>query len=113
MPKRSADTMSDAIALSSPSGSMSKRARRAAEKRLHQALFGDGKESLKGPPNPQPSPATFLRRQAAILHDLANRGMKPRAYAAEARRLEAKADTLQPTKNPKIERNLPCQPINH
>jgi hypothetical protein len=38
----SADTMVDAIALSSPSGRMSKRARKAAEERLANALFGPG-----------------------------------------------------------------------
>ena len=36
------DTMSDAIALSSPSGRMSKRARKAAQDRITMALFGPG-----------------------------------------------------------------------
>ncbi len=40
LPKRTANTMSEAIALASPSGKMSKRARQAAEKRLSEALFG-------------------------------------------------------------------------
>ena len=38
--KRCADTMSDAIALSSPNGRMSKRARKQAEDRLEMTLFG-------------------------------------------------------------------------
>ena len=40
LPKRDADTMSEAIALSSPSGRMSKRARTQANKRLALMLFG-------------------------------------------------------------------------
>jgi hypothetical protein len=39
MPARTADTMSDAIALSSPNGHMSKRAKDAATARLGRALF--------------------------------------------------------------------------
>lgn len=42
LPPRNADTMSEAISLDSPSGRMSKRARNAANKRHHRALFGDG-----------------------------------------------------------------------
>ncbi len=40
LPKRNADTMSEAIAFSSPSGRMSKRARTQANKRLALMLFG-------------------------------------------------------------------------
>lgn len=47
------DTMSDAIALSSPSGRMSKRARKAATDRLAVALFGPG-SGFSGF-NPEPS----------------------------------------------------------
>lgn len=41
LPPRMADTMSDAIAMSSPNGRMSKRARKVAEKKLSTSLFGE------------------------------------------------------------------------
>lgn len=41
LPARTADTMSDAIALDSPNGRMSKRAKDAASRRLAVALFGE------------------------------------------------------------------------
>jgi hypothetical protein len=93
LPKRTADTMSDAIALSSPDGRMSKRARSAAEKRLRDALFGD--EDLKGGPTPQPSRRERLIAQAARLRDLASRGMSRRKFTKEADRLEAEAARLE------------------
>lgn len=92
LPKRTADTMSDAIALSSPSGRMSKRARKAAEKRLSLALFGPNGIPKKLPP--QPSEAERLLRQAKTLREVAARGMKTRAYNKEADRLEKLAATL-------------------
>src|SRR6185437_2647944 len=50
LPPRTADTMSDAIALSSPSGRMSERARNAATERLGKQLFGEkGLAAPKGP----------------------------------------------------------------
>jgi hypothetical protein len=85
---RSPDTMLDAIALSSPSGRMSKRARKAAEKRLHTALWPDG---FPAPTCPQPSKQERLMRQAKELRDLADRGMKPRAYRRKAEQLEQQA----------------------
>src|SRR5712692_8641170 len=90
-PQRAATTMGEAIAISSPSGRMSKRARAAAISRLGAALF---------PPGIWPSaPAltsrrTQLLRQAAELRELAGRGMKPRAYARAAAQLEQEAATL-------------------
>lgn len=42
LPPRTMDTMSEAIALSSPSGRMSKRAKIAAQNRLAEKLFGPG-----------------------------------------------------------------------
>ena len=69
---RSANTMSDAIALSSPSGHMSKRSRKAAEQRLCMALFGKPEITLadvKGPKPPPMAPiekAAHLRRMAAL-----------------------------------------------
>lgn len=89
--RRSADTMSEAIALSSPSGRMSARARRAAEKRLWQQLFPDG---LPARTTPQPTAREQLLHQAQDLRELANRGMKPRAYRKRAAELEAQAEGL-------------------
>lgn len=93
LPVRSFDTMSEAIALSSPSGSMSKRARDAAQKRFSAALFGPGGLQRPGLPE-QPSEAEYLRRKAADLRDLAARGVKPRAYMKKALELEAQAAAL-------------------
>ena len=93
LPKRTADTMSDAIALSSPSGRMSKRARKAAQDRLALALFGPS--GMPGPKlPPQPSKAESLLREAKNLRELAARGMKPRAFKKEADRLEKLAAEL-------------------
>lgn len=89
LPPRTADTMSMAIALSSPSGRMSKRARAAAEKRLAEALFGTG--GIPRPEPKQPSNKERLLQQAARLRDLAARGMRVSAFTKEAVRLEAEA----------------------
>lgn len=93
LPTRTADTMSEAIALSSPSGCISERARQEADKRLSLALFG---------PNGLPKPSCLeeprwvcLRRQAAELRALAARGMHIRAYPKKAAALEAEADVLE------------------
>jgi hypothetical protein len=91
-PPRTADTMSDAIALSSPSGRMSKRARRQADARLSLALFGP--KGLQREPTPQPSRQEQLLRRAAYLRDLAARGMSRRTFTREANRLEQEARTL-------------------
>lgn len=91
--KRSADTMSEAIAISSPSGRMSKAARKRAVARLSKELFGEG--GLQPPEPEQPTKAESLRRQARELRELAKRGMKPRAYLMKAQELEAKADFLE------------------
>lgn len=87
--RRSLDTMSEAIALSSPSGSMSKRARAAADARLSEKLFGPG--GMKPPGLPaQPSEKERDLRTAAELRALAARGMGPRKNLKEAQRLESK-----------------------
>jgi hypothetical protein len=88
LPERTADTMSDAIALSSPSGRMSKRAGKTAQDRLRRNLFGP--EGIPGPKKLQDIPRheAFLSR-AAMLRDLANRGMSARKYRKEADTLEA------------------------
>jgi len=82
------DTLVEAIALSSPSGRMSRAAKERAQERLRRKLFGDG---LSYPQAKQPSKAKALRRRAAELRELASRGVKPRAYVKEAERLEAEA----------------------
>lgn len=92
LPARTSETMGDAIALSSPSGRMSNRARKAAQERLRVALFG--KEGLQRPSVPQPTKRERLLAQAANLRDLAARGMRPRTFLRDAARLEAEAAAL-------------------
>lgn len=101
--RRTADTMSDAIALSSPSGRMSKRAREAAQRRLAVALFGPNGEAFK-PAEPTErerieAKATALERSAANLRALAERGMKVRAYPKQAARMETEAAALRASIN--------------
>lgn len=93
LPARTADTMSQAIAMSSPSGRMSNRAKGKAQETLRVALFGqDGIPMSRLPP--QPTKQESLRRQAAYLRGLAERGMRPRAFVRDAAALEAQADAL-------------------
>lgn len=94
LPARTAATMSEAIAISSPSGRMSKRARAAATKRLHDALFGTEPYDLRGEA-PQPSKVEKLRRNAAMWRDLAARGMSPRKYNRLADAAEAEANRIE------------------
>ena len=67
IPQRTADTMSEAISMSSPSGHTSKRAQEAAAARLSEALFGPG--GLQRPTCPQPTERERLLRQAEELRD--------------------------------------------
>lgn len=92
LPARSFDTMSEAIALSSPSGRMSKRAREAANKRLSIALFGQN--GLQAPARPQTSKKEQMLAHAKRLRELAARGMSPRKFIKDAEMLEAKAEAL-------------------
>jgi len=78
--------------LISPSGRMSKRARKAAIEREAKTLFAG---IDLNPPIPQPTEAERLRRWAAELRALAEQGMKPSAYAKKAAALEAQAEQLQ------------------
>ncbi len=97
LPLRTADTMSDAIALSSPSGRMSKRARNAAARKLGEALFGPGgatREELMGSGPKPPSEAEYLRQHAARLREFAARGMSPKRFRREADRADARARAL-------------------
>jgi hypothetical protein len=93
LPSRTLDTMGEAIALSSPSGRMSKRARKVAERRLSTALFGEA--GLAPPHVSQGDPVETLLRRARELRDLAARGMRPRAHVKEAERLEAQAEKMR------------------
>jgi hypothetical protein len=87
LPKRTADTMSEAIAISSPNGRVSKRAKEEAVKRLHKVLFGEG--GLQPEPVAQPSERERLLAQIAHLRNLAARGMSTKKFTKEADRLEA------------------------
>lgn len=75
----------------SPSGRVSRRAEAAAKERNRRALFGDG---LAFPQTEQEPTKDRLLRQARTLRELADRGMKPRAYRKEAARLEEEAERL-------------------
>lgn len=98
MPIRSGNTMSDAIALSSPNGRMSKRARAAAEERLRVALFGA--DGLQLNPPEQPDKAAVLRRSANTLRELAGHGMSTRKFLKEAAKLEEQAAALEKAGEP-------------
>jgi hypothetical protein len=94
LPPRTANTMSDAIALSSPNGRLSGRAKAAAMKKLSNDLFGPNGLQHPGLP-PQPQKSESLRRSAATLLDLAERGMRPRAGRRDAAAMLAEADALE------------------
>lgn len=93
LPPRTADTMSDAISLSSPNGRMSNRAKKTAQESLRVALFGQSGLPHPGLPS-QPSKAERLLAQARNLRELASRGMRPRAFVRDAERLEAEASAI-------------------
>ena len=78
-----------------PSGHMSDRARKAGRERASRELFGP--KGLPGPTLPKADEVKALRRQARELRDLANRGMKTRAYSAKAAELEKRAAELEST----------------
>ncbi len=97
LPPRTPDTMSDAIAMSSPNGRMSKRAKQAATDRLAKALFGEHctREDICGSV-PQPSEDERDLRQAARLRHFASLGMSVRKFTREADRLEALVNARKP-----------------
>lgn len=68
----------------SPSGKVSSRARKAAQERAREELFGDG---LAFPQTEQPTERERLLRRIAELEELAGRGMGPRKHWREAKRL--------------------------
>ena len=82
--------MGEAIALSSPSGKMSKQARSAATERLSESLFGKG--GLKKPSFTMTQEKEKERdlNMAKQLRGFAAAGMGPRKHKKEAERLEAK-----------------------
>ena len=75
--------------LLSPSGKMSKAARKRAIQRESSRLFEGVNIS---PKIEQPTEKEYLLRQASQLRELAARGMKPRAYLKRALELEEKAN---------------------
>ena len=91
LPKRTLDTMSEAIAQSSPDGKMSKAARAKATERLRKSLFGDG---LKLPGPAQPTEKERIKRQIKEYGELADRGMSPKKYRKQAKVLENKLKGL-------------------
>jgi hypothetical protein len=89
LPKRTSDTMADAISMSSPNGRVSKSAKQRALKALSAKLFGP--EGLQ-PEAIKEDPSLALYRAAARLRQLAASGMSPRKHLREAEKLEALAD---------------------
>lgn len=81
--------------LLSPSGSMSKRSRKAALERERIRLFG--KKGLPFPKGPVETRKNFLLRNAKQLEDLASRGMKPRKFRKQAKLLRLEASKLNST----------------
>ena len=91
----SRDTMVEAISMSSPSGRVSGRSRRAAARRIREELFGGAAPPIKSKLPEQPDEATFIRRRIATLTELAERGMSPRKHMKEVRRLKERLDRLE------------------
>ena len=82
--------------LLSPSGHKSKRPRKAPEKREQQPFYaGVQCQSPKTPEELRVEKVETLRRSAANLRDLAERGMSPRKFRREAARLEREAAELE------------------
>lgn len=94
LPKRTADTMSDAIAMGSPSGRTSKRAKTAAARRLEEALFGPGgltADKLKGTSDVPERP-----RHEQIKDEIASlRGYIRMAGPRQGKKLLAKIQVLE------------------
>lgn len=99
LPTRTPNTMSDAIAICSPNGRMSKRSQEAALRRLHDSIFGTEPYSLTGEDETpvHVRKAGSLRRAAKDLRDLAAKGMQPRKFLKKAFQLEAEANALLET----------------
>lgn len=80
----------------SPSGRVSKAARKATLRRETARLFPPGYWDTPAPTEAEARAASAERmlRSAATLRELAARGMKPIAYRREADKLEAEARAL-------------------
>lgn len=98
LPPRTSGTMSDAIAMSSPCGRMSKRAHRAATEQLRASLFGE--EGYQPTPPRQPTEIEALLAHAARLRDLASRGMSVKKFIREAEKAERQVAELSATAQP-------------
>ena len=81
--------------LLSPSGRMSKRARKAAIAREGRRLFADLEPHQETEQEKLTREIDALKRSARNLLDLAARGMKPKAYPKEAAKLLALANQLE------------------
>lgn len=77
--------------LLSPSGKTSRRARKAAQERVRQELFGDG---LPFPACEQPTKKEQLLQNAKMWRGLADRGMSPRKHGKAAEKAELEASKL-------------------
>lgn len=75
----------------SPSGSVSKRTRKAMLERVRHELFPNG---LQGPSCPQPTEREALLRQAQELRLLASRGVTPKKLVRKAVELEQRAANI-------------------
>ena len=84
--------MSDAIALSSPSGRMSKRARESANRRWLEKYGVKPYEPTEK--EKDLGRVTSLLSMAEFLRGLASRGVGPRKHAREAERCETEARQL-------------------
>lgn len=93
LPDRTANTMSEAIALSSPSGRISGRAKTAALSRLSTELFGKG--GLQRAEPKQENKRENLLRNAKQLRDFAARGMNAKKYTKTAEMYERQAAELK------------------
>ena len=85
--------------LLSPSGTVSKRARKAAMQREHDRLFPPGYWDAPKLTEQEAAQqeAQTLRRSAGTLRDLAARGMQRRTFTRKAEQLERQADELEAT----------------
>lgn len=79
--------------LLSPSGHVSKRARKAAMKREHDRLFPPGFWDRPGETAHQR--IDRMLASARNLRDLASRGMSPRKFIREAARIEREAAAME------------------
>jgi len=92
LPKKDLDTMSEAIALSSPSGSMSKRSKDAALKRLGDKLFGD--RSCFEIKVKQPTEQEYIQQTIDLYKRIGSKKLLKQAIKLEIKLKELKEATL-------------------